>query len=360
MIRTMPVIEGAADALWRLSDAGIWLRIITHRLYVNWAHERAVGRHRGVARRASHPVPRPLLPRRQAGGPGRRLHRRRAAQRHRPARARQHRHRVRSAVQPPPRRRTAGGELGGSGVDRRRPGGRPPRPGRRAAARASMPAATASSSAARPSKAGGAARSTLRTGCNSTASRDGHRYDLRHHVVIDPPSPWTTVCSLPASGGSFGVAAARRRPRRRRRMRRPRRAAALERPPCRPDPGPRGDRRDVVDDRLQSGSATATAPPSSAPGSYVRADRDMHPAAVGDQPADAVEHVDVRRARRARRPRPRRPPRSSRRRRRSSIRRCRASSTRRRQRRARRRRRRRRPRPRRPRRRPSTTTTLAP
>jgi 5'(3')-deoxyribonucleotidase len=43
MIRTMPVIEGAADALWRLSDAGIWLRIITHRLYVNWAHERAVG-----------------------------------------------------------------------------------------------------------------------------------------------------------------------------------------------------------------------------------------------------------------------------------------------------------------------------
>ena len=43
MILTMPVIEGAADALWRLSDAGIWLRIITHRLYVNWAHERAVG-----------------------------------------------------------------------------------------------------------------------------------------------------------------------------------------------------------------------------------------------------------------------------------------------------------------------------
>src|SRR5690606_8213634 len=43
MIRTMPVIEGATDALWRLSDAGIWIRIITHRLYVNWAHERAVG-----------------------------------------------------------------------------------------------------------------------------------------------------------------------------------------------------------------------------------------------------------------------------------------------------------------------------
>jgi 5'-nucleotidase len=43
MILTMPVIDGAADALWRLSDAGIWIRIVTHRLYVNWAHERAVG-----------------------------------------------------------------------------------------------------------------------------------------------------------------------------------------------------------------------------------------------------------------------------------------------------------------------------
>ncbi len=43
MIRTMAVIDGAADALWRLSDAGVWIRIITHRLYVNWAHERAVG-----------------------------------------------------------------------------------------------------------------------------------------------------------------------------------------------------------------------------------------------------------------------------------------------------------------------------
>lgn len=43
MIATMEVIDGAADALWRLSDAGIWIRIITHRLYVNWAHHRAVG-----------------------------------------------------------------------------------------------------------------------------------------------------------------------------------------------------------------------------------------------------------------------------------------------------------------------------
>ena len=43
MFRTMDVIEGAADALWRLSDAGVWIRIITHRLYVNWGHEKAVG-----------------------------------------------------------------------------------------------------------------------------------------------------------------------------------------------------------------------------------------------------------------------------------------------------------------------------
>jgi 5'(3')-deoxyribonucleotidase len=38
MFRTMPVVEGAADALWRLSDAGVWIRLITHRLYVNWGH----------------------------------------------------------------------------------------------------------------------------------------------------------------------------------------------------------------------------------------------------------------------------------------------------------------------------------
>lgn len=42
MFRTMPVIDGAADALWRLSDAGIWIRIITHRLCVNWGHAIAV------------------------------------------------------------------------------------------------------------------------------------------------------------------------------------------------------------------------------------------------------------------------------------------------------------------------------
>ncbi len=42
MFRTMEVIDGAVDALWRLSDAGVWIRVITHRLYVNWGHEKAV------------------------------------------------------------------------------------------------------------------------------------------------------------------------------------------------------------------------------------------------------------------------------------------------------------------------------
>jgi hypothetical protein len=37
-----PLDDGAAEALWRLSDAGVWIRIITHRLYVNWGHAVAV------------------------------------------------------------------------------------------------------------------------------------------------------------------------------------------------------------------------------------------------------------------------------------------------------------------------------
>lgn len=36
-------ISGAAEALWRLSDAGVWIRIVTHRLYVNWGHSAAAG-----------------------------------------------------------------------------------------------------------------------------------------------------------------------------------------------------------------------------------------------------------------------------------------------------------------------------
>jgi 5'(3')-deoxyribonucleotidase len=42
IFRTMPALPGAAEALWRLSDAGVWIRIITHRLFVNWGHAVAV------------------------------------------------------------------------------------------------------------------------------------------------------------------------------------------------------------------------------------------------------------------------------------------------------------------------------
>jgi len=38
----MPPMPGVAEALWRLSDAGVWIRIITHRLAVNWGHAVAV------------------------------------------------------------------------------------------------------------------------------------------------------------------------------------------------------------------------------------------------------------------------------------------------------------------------------
>jgi 5'-nucleotidase len=42
MFRSMPAIDGVAEALWRLSDAGVWIRLITHRLYTNWGHQVAV------------------------------------------------------------------------------------------------------------------------------------------------------------------------------------------------------------------------------------------------------------------------------------------------------------------------------
>ncbi len=42
MLAKLPAIAGAAEALWRLSDAGVWIRVITHRLYVNWGHAEAV------------------------------------------------------------------------------------------------------------------------------------------------------------------------------------------------------------------------------------------------------------------------------------------------------------------------------
>jgi 5'(3')-deoxyribonucleotidase len=42
LFATMPPVEGAADSLWRLSDAGVWIRVITHRLVENWSHATVV------------------------------------------------------------------------------------------------------------------------------------------------------------------------------------------------------------------------------------------------------------------------------------------------------------------------------
>jgi 5'(3')-deoxyribonucleotidase len=42
IFRDMPAMPGCSDVLWRLSDAGVWIRIITHRLVVHWGHQIAV------------------------------------------------------------------------------------------------------------------------------------------------------------------------------------------------------------------------------------------------------------------------------------------------------------------------------
>lgn len=39
MFRHMQPLPGVSDVLWELSDRGVWIRIITHRLIFNWAHE---------------------------------------------------------------------------------------------------------------------------------------------------------------------------------------------------------------------------------------------------------------------------------------------------------------------------------
>ncbi|WP_423917648.1 5' nucleotidase, NT5C type [Candidatus Poriferisodalis sp.] len=38
MFRDMEPMAGCSEALWRLSDAGVWIRIVTHRLYTSWGH----------------------------------------------------------------------------------------------------------------------------------------------------------------------------------------------------------------------------------------------------------------------------------------------------------------------------------
>ena len=43
LFRRLSPIPGASDALWRMSDAGVRIRIVTHRLVVNFSHATAVG-----------------------------------------------------------------------------------------------------------------------------------------------------------------------------------------------------------------------------------------------------------------------------------------------------------------------------
>lgn len=38
MFRHLPAIEGASETLWKLSNMGVWIRIITHRLLISGAH----------------------------------------------------------------------------------------------------------------------------------------------------------------------------------------------------------------------------------------------------------------------------------------------------------------------------------
>lgn len=38
MFRDIEPIQNCSEALWRLSDAGIWIRVVTHRLYTSWGH----------------------------------------------------------------------------------------------------------------------------------------------------------------------------------------------------------------------------------------------------------------------------------------------------------------------------------
>jgi|SaaInlStandDraft_1057018.scaffolds.fasta_scaffold16379_6 5'-nucleotidase len=42
MFRSMKVVEGASDALWELSEEGIHVRVVTHRLINKWSHARVV------------------------------------------------------------------------------------------------------------------------------------------------------------------------------------------------------------------------------------------------------------------------------------------------------------------------------
>lgn len=43
MFKSMPAIAGASEALWKLSNEGVHIRVVTHRLCVNGTHASAAG-----------------------------------------------------------------------------------------------------------------------------------------------------------------------------------------------------------------------------------------------------------------------------------------------------------------------------
>lgn len=43
MFRTLPPVPGVSRALWQLSDAGVHIRVVTHRLFIKGAHEQSAG-----------------------------------------------------------------------------------------------------------------------------------------------------------------------------------------------------------------------------------------------------------------------------------------------------------------------------
>jgi 5'(3')-deoxyribonucleotidase len=42
LFRAMPMMPEASETLWKLSDMGVWIRIITHRLVFNFGHQSSV------------------------------------------------------------------------------------------------------------------------------------------------------------------------------------------------------------------------------------------------------------------------------------------------------------------------------
>jgi hypothetical protein len=123
LFRDLQPLPGVSAALWRLSDAGVHIRVITHRLVVNGGHGAAAGDTVTWLERHRIPFRDLCFHGRQAASRCRSLRRRQPEQSRRLPRRRADGARVRSAVQPA-RTRTPRPRLdGGCGRDPRAPSG---------------------------------------------------------------------------------------------------------------------------------------------------------------------------------------------------------------------------------------------